>query len=110
MAARKRWKLVGILALFTLFVYLFPFLVHPPRALKDVYPVVRKGMTATEVEAIFGKPYFRSGNPIGHDYSLHYRLADGSMSISYSPDGTVDSVTWVSEDNRFWQSVGWLLQ
>jgi len=110
MAAKKRWTLIGAAALFTLCVYLFPFLVHPPGNLKDVKRI-QHGMTAPEVEGILGKSTFRSDNhptlsPPG--YTLHYELADGWTMISYNGDDKVAYVVGAYNRTRFWQSIMWL--
>jgi hypothetical protein len=109
-ATKKRWTLIGSLALFTLCVYLFPFLVHAPYSLKDVSRI-RAGMTILDVEAILGKPFFRSNSVlVPSEYSLHYDLADGRTSISYDGNDKVAAVNWANEEKRFWQSIKWLVR
>jgi hypothetical protein len=99
--------------MFTLCIYVFPFIVHPPGFLKDVGRI-QKGMPASEVEAILGKPTFMIPNDPAHmppGCSLDYELADGAASISYDGDGRVTGIVYVNDnERRFWQSIKWLLR
>jgi hypothetical protein len=94
----RRFRRAGVLVLFVMIALFFPLLAPPPHRIDEAhFALIRHGMTAAEVEAIFGVP---AGN---YDWAVAEGSAwlDVLAQVRYLEQGNVVSLTDWSQTGAF---------